>query len=60
MAERLAAVTASPEETGHLKLEVDAPLPDVSRVAFDVNGRPVELCISRCDTTRTRYAADVQ
>jgi hypothetical protein len=46
--------------TGHLKLEVDAPLLDVSRVAFDVNGRPVELCISRCDTTRTRYAADVQ
>jgi GntR family transcriptional regulator len=60
VAERLAAVAASAEEARHLKLEVDAPLLDVSRVAFDVNGRPVELRISRCDTTRTRYAADIQ
>jgi GntR family transcriptional regulator len=52
VAERLAAVTASAEEARHLKLEVDAPLLEVSRVAFDVNSR------SRCDTTRT-YAADI-
>jgi GntR family transcriptional regulator len=57
---RLAAITASAEEARHLKLEVDAPLPEVSRVALDVNGRPVELRISRHDTTRTRYAADIQ
>jgi GntR family transcriptional regulator len=60
VAERLAAVTASAEEARHLKLEVDAPILEVSRVALDVNGRPVELRISRCDTTRTRYAADIQ
>jgi GntR family transcriptional regulator len=60
VAERLAAVAASAEEARHLKLEVAAPLLEVSRVAFDVNGRPVELRVSRCDTTRTRYAADIQ
>lgn len=60
VAERLAAVAASADEARHLKLEADAPLLEVSRVAFDVNGRPVELRISRCDTTRTRYAADIQ
>jgi GntR family transcriptional regulator len=60
VAKRLAAVAASAEEARHLKLEVDAPLLEVSRVAFDVNGRPVELRNSRCDTTRTRYAADIQ
>lgn len=60
VAERLAAVAATAEEGRHLKLEAGAPLLEVSRVAFDVNGRPVELRVSRCDTTRTRYAADIQ
>ena len=60
VAERLAAVSASPEEVRHLKLEVDTPLLEISRVAFDVNGCPVELRISRCDTSRTRYSANIQ
>jgi GntR family transcriptional regulator len=60
VAERLAAVAATAEEARHLKLEVRAPLLEISRVALDVTGRAVELRISRCDTTRTRYAADIQ
>ncbi len=60
VAERLGAVAATAEEARHLKLEAGAPLLEISRVAFDVNGAPVELRISRCDTTRSRYAADIQ
>jgi GntR family transcriptional regulator len=57
--ERLAAVAATAEEARRLKLKAGDPLLEISRVAFDVNGRPVELRISRCDTTQTRYAAEV-
>jgi GntR family transcriptional regulator len=60
VSERLGAVAASADEARHLKLDSGTPLLEVSRLAFDVNGRPVELRISRCDTTRTRYAADIQ
>jgi GntR family transcriptional regulator len=60
VAKRLAAVAASSEQARHLELEADAPLLEVSRVAFDVNGRRVELRITRWDTKRRRYAADVQ
>ena len=58
--ERLAAVTATAEEARRLKLEAGAPLLEIARVASDVNGRLVELRISRCDTRQTRYAAEVQ
>jgi GntR family transcriptional regulator len=60
VAERLAAVAATAEEARHLKLDAGAPLLEIFRVAFDVNGKPVEIRVSRCDTTRTRYAADIQ
>lgn len=59
VSERLGAVTASAEEARHLKLDAGAPLLDISRVAFDVNDRAVELRISRCDTSRSRYANDL-
>jgi GntR family transcriptional regulator len=58
--ERLFAVASTAEEARRLKLKVGAPLLEISRVAFDVNGRPVELRISRCDTTQSYYAAEVQ
>jgi GntR family transcriptional regulator len=58
--ERLAAVSATAEEARRLKLKVGAPLLEIARVAYDVNGNPVELRISRCDTTQARYAAEVQ
>lgn len=57
--ERLAAVPATAEETRHLNLDAGTPLLEILRVAHDVNGQPVELRISRCDTTSTRYAAEV-
>ena len=58
-AEWLAAVAATVEEARCLGVHAGSPLLEISRVASDVNGRPVELRISRCDTTRTRYSADV-
>lgn len=57
--ERLAAVGATAEEARHLGLAAGAPLLEITRIARDVNGRAVELRISRCDTTQTRYAAEV-
>jgi GntR family transcriptional regulator len=57
--ERLAAVRATAEEARHLNLDAGAPLLEILRVARDVNGKPVELRISRCDTSSTRYAVEV-
>ena len=57
--ERLAAVAATSEEARHLDLEVGAPLLEISRLARDVNGRAVELRVSRCNTSRYWYAAEV-
>jgi len=57
--ERLAAVPATAEEAKKLGMKAGTPLLEVHRVATDVGGRPVELRISRCDTRRCRYAAEV-
>ena len=57
--ERLAAVAATAEDAFHLRLEVNRPLLQICRVAHDVNGRPIELRVSRCNTTHSRYAAEV-
>lgn len=57
--ERLSAVSATAEEARRLDLKVGAPLLEISRVASDVSGHPVELRISRCYTQRTRYASEV-
>ncbi len=57
--ERLAAIRATAEVARHLNLDAGAPLLQILRVAHDVNGQPVELRISRCDTSSTRYAAEV-
>jgi GntR family transcriptional regulator len=57
--ERLAAVAATAEEARHLDVVAGAPLLEISRIARDVNGRAVELRVSRCDTSRYRYAAEV-
>ncbi len=58
--ERVAAVAATAEEAKRLKLKAGTPLLEVTRIATDVSGRPIELRISRCDTRHTRYAAEVQ
>jgi len=57
--EQLAAVAATADEAKKLGLKVGAPLLEVHRIATDVSGRPVELRISRCDTRRCRYGAEV-
>lgn len=57
--ERLLAVTATDEEASYLKISAGAPLLEIVRVARDVNGRPVELRVSRCNTNQSRYAAEI-
>jgi GntR family transcriptional regulator len=57
--ERLAAVAATAEDALHLRLEVNAPLLQICRIAHDVNGSHIELRVSRCNTTHSRYAAEV-
>lgn len=57
--ERLSAASATAEEAKRLDIKAGTPLLEISRVAVDVGGRPVELRVSRCDTRRCRYAAEV-
>ena len=58
-AEKLRAISANRKIARALGLDEGTPLLEVVRVAYDVNARPVELRISRCDTRGYRYAADV-
>jgi GntR family transcriptional regulator len=57
--ERLAAITASPEQAAKLVLEPGAPLLEIARVAYDVADRPVERRITWLDTTMHRYHASL-
>lgn len=57
--ERLAAVAASAEEAKLLLLKQGSPLIEITRLARDVSGRTVELRISRVETSKCRYAAEV-
>jgi GntR family transcriptional regulator len=57
--EKLRAMAAGTKEAGALLIPVGTPLLEIVRVAFDVNGRPIELRISRCDTCNYRYSADL-
>jgi GntR family transcriptional regulator len=57
--EKLAAVGADAEDVRCLGVAAGTPLLEVTRVAADINGRPVELRISRCKTTAYRYAAEI-
>jgi GntR family transcriptional regulator len=53
--ERLRAVTASREIAQHLELAAGAPLLEIRRVALTFRDRPVELRLSRVDTSRHDY-----
>ena len=57
--ERLRAVRATREEARHLAVEEGYPLLEVVRIAKDVNGKPVELRISRYKTKEYSYATEV-
>jgi GntR family transcriptional regulator len=58
--ESLKAVTASAEDAGVLGLEPGAPLLLIDRVATDLDGRPVEWRVSRCDTSAIHYATSLK
>jgi GntR family transcriptional regulator len=53
--ERLRAVVAPAEVAALLELPAGAPLLEIRRVAFTFRDRPVELRLSRVDTTRHHY-----
>ena len=53
--ERLRAVPAAPDVARLLALPAAAPVLEITRVALTFRDRPVELRISRVDTTRHHY-----
>lgn len=57
--ERLRAVAASKEVAGHLGIKTGAPLLEIDRVAFALNGRPAEWRVSLCDTRHHHYLAEL-
>jgi GntR family transcriptional regulator len=57
--ERLKAVPASTDEARWLGLRAGAPLLEIDRVAHGLDGRPVELRVSRCDTAQHHYLSEI-
>ena len=57
--EKLKAVKARPEEARPLGLRAGAPLLEVDRVAYTVDGRAVEWRLSRCDTRHHHYLSEI-
>ncbi|MBS0562381.1 MAG: UTRA domain-containing protein [Proteobacteria bacterium] len=55
----LAAVAVRTDEARHLEIEAGTPLLEITRIAQDVNGRPVGLRVSPCQTAAICYAAEV-
>ena len=58
-AEKLKAVAASPEDAAHLGLRSGAPLLEIDRIAFALDGRACEWRVSRCSTHRHHYVSEV-
>jgi GntR family transcriptional regulator len=57
--ERLKAVAATPVEARALGLANGAPLLEIDRVAYALDGRPVEWRRSRCDTRSHHYLSEI-
>lgn len=57
--ERLSAVAAGPAEAGLLLISEGAPLLEVDRTAFQLDGRPVEWRIARIDSRNRYYRATI-
>lgn len=57
--EELSATAAGAKECAALGVSKGLPLIEIIRLAFDVNGRAVELRISRCDTRNFRYSTNL-
>lgn len=57
--ERLKAVAASAVEAGQLACVPGTPLLEITRIAFDLENKPVELRVSRCHTGTTHYSSEL-
>jgi len=57
--ERLRAVAASEEVAGYLGFKSGAPVLEIDRIAFALDGRPAEWRVSLCDTRHHHYLAEL-
>lgn len=57
--ERLKAVEAGTFDAKHLNVKLGSPLLQIERVAETVDGRPIELRISRCRTNDHHYISTI-
>jgi GntR family transcriptional regulator len=58
--EQLKAVAAAAEEARHLGVTTGDPLLRIDRLAFALDGQPVEWRISLCRTDRVHYLSDLR
>lgn len=58
--ERLTAVAATPEEADLLGVSAGAPLLEIDRIGYQLDGRPVEWRRSRVETTGRCYQATIE
>jgi GntR family transcriptional regulator len=56
--ERVRAVAATNEQAKHLKVDPGTPLLEIERVAVTMDVKPVELRISRCETSNYRFCTE--
>jgi len=59
-AERLKAIGATAEDAAELGCQPGTPLLEIARVAYDLEGSPVELRVSRCLTDTVHYASELR
>ncbi|HTV66919.1 MAG TPA: GntR family transcriptional regulator [Rhizobiaceae bacterium] len=58
--ERLKAIAASKADARELGCPQGTPLLEINRVAYDLEGHPVELRLSRCLTDVVHYSSDLR
>ncbi|MBA5776275.1 GntR family transcriptional regulator [Stappia sp. F7233] len=58
--EKLKATSADTADAAHLGCKPATPILKVTRIAFDLEGNPVELRISRCLTERSHYLSELR
>ena len=57
--EKLKAIAARKEEARWLDLKPGAPLLEIDRVAYGLDGRAVEWRVSRCHTAQHHYLSEI-
>ncbi|MEH6825052.1 MAG: GntR family transcriptional regulator [Motiliproteus sp.] len=57
--ERVRAISAGTPETKHLEVKTGTPLLEIERTASALDGRAIELRVSRCDTAQHRYMVEL-